>query len=271
MWKPVLASSVLVAALVLACGGRTDGVGNGSSSGASSSGAGSSSGSGSTSSSGGTGSSSGGVTGSSSGGISGSSSGESGSSSGGPSCVFIDPGSYDHSCNAAADCVYITSGEICRGDCASCGSTPINQDGYAKWSATVATIDPATSFCGAPAPLACVSHVCQAQPVELDAGVIETGPPDASGCVFIDLSTFDQSCKVDSDCTEITSGQVCDRNCACGGSAVNVDGLARYQQEVQGAASGPACSCPAFGQPRCIASKCTLCPFGGPNQCPDAG
>jgi len=29
MWKSILASSVLVASLLLACGGRTDGVGNG--------------------------------------------------------------------------------------------------------------------------------------------------------------------------------------------------------------------------------------------------
>jgi len=263
MWKRVLVTSVLVGSVLFACGGKTDGVGHASSSGSGSSGSGSSSG--------GTGSSSG-VTGSSSG-VTGSSSGESGSSSGcgpgcRPQCVDIDPASYDRSCNTADDCVYITTGQICQGDCASCGGTPINKDGYAQWSATVAMVDPGTCFCGAPAPLGCVNHVCQAEPpVEIDAG-----PPDAGACVNIDLSTYDVSCKVDSDCTQITSGEVCDRNCACGGSAVNVDGLSRYQQELQGAGTGPACSCPAFGVPRCIATKCTLCGFDGtPNQCPDAG
>jgi hypothetical protein len=248
MWNRALAASSLVAALVFACGGRTDGVGSpsGSSSGASSSGA-SSSGSGSGSSSGST---------------------SSGSSSGTASCVFVDLSTYDRSCNRASDCTYVSGGEICDGSCPwSCGSDLINVSDLARYESAVASIQPANCECGVPAPPQCIDHQCTS-----GVDVVDAGPADAGRCVNVDLSTYDQSCKLDSDCVEITGGVICDGSCACGGSAVNADGQARYDQTIAQVTLAP-CNCPALGAPRCLKGQCMLCAFG-PNPtpgCPDGG
>jgi hypothetical protein len=82
---------------------------------------------------------------------------------------------------------------------------------------------------------------------------------------------FYQSCNVDSDCVEITSGTVCNGSCECGGSVINVDGQARYNQATAGIVPG-ACSCPAWGSPTCVQDKGVFCL--GPNLapgCPDVG
>jgi hypothetical protein len=97
------------------------------------------------------------------------------------------------------------------------------------------------------------------------------GTDAATGCVNVDLSTYDRSCNKDSDCVEITSGMMCPGGCSCGGSAINVDGLCRYDQTVAPlASSGGVCNCPAdFGAccraGRCVDDFCCL------NACPDAG
>jgi hypothetical protein len=248
MWNRVIASSAVVASLLcaFACGGRTDGLGSNSSSGASSSGSssgtsGSSSGI-SGSSSGGTGSSSG-ISSSSSGGSSGSSSGEL------PQCVYVDPTTYDQSCNTASDCTYVTTGDVCDGFCDGCGSTLINQDGLARYEQAIAGLVPGQCACGVSLPPACVNHQCV---VEGPDG----GPLDGGTCVYVDPSTYDTSCKVDTDCTLIRSGEICSGECSCGGNtAINVDGEVQYKNAIAGL---DLLDCPCVAQPP---------PFCGGGQC----
>jgi hypothetical protein len=248
MWVRALTVSTLVATFFLACGGRTDGVGSSSSSSGASSG-GSGSGSGSGSSSGST---------------------SSGSSSGSTSCVFVDLSTYDRSCNTASDCVYVTGGDICNGSCPwSCGSDLINASQLGRYESAVASIQVNDNCeCGVAAPPQCIDHLCT-----YGVDVVDAGPADAGLCVDVDLSTYDQSCKGDSDCVEISAGLLCSGNCACGGSTINVDGQARYDQEIAPIDFG-LCPCPAEGVPRCVTGKCTLCGSLGQNQppgCPDGG
>ena len=99
---------------------------------------------------------------------------------------------------------------------------------------------------------------------------------DAGGaCVTIDPSTFDPSCKLDSDCMAIVSGTFCSGqpSCVCPGPvAINVAGQSQYQAQLQAVYSlGPplGCFCPYVGHPRCVANVCTVC--GDPNPCPDGG
>lgn len=97
------------------------------------------------------------------------------------------------------------------------------------------------------------------------------GTDAGTGCVNVDLSTYDRSCNKDSDCVEITSGRMCPGGCSCGGTAINADGLCRYHQTVAPlASSGVVCNCPAdFGAccraGRCVDDFCCL------NPCSDAG
>jgi hypothetical protein len=92
-------------------------------------------------------------------------------------------------------------------------------------------------------------------------------------CVEIDPDTYDQSCRVDSDCVEVTTGPICTGQCACPtGSVINVSEKARYDEAVS-AIAFEACPCPSDGVPRCVKGFCALCGLG-PNDgppCPDAG
>jgi len=252
MWNRVLASFVLVGSVLLACGGRTDDLHASSSGSGGSSGGGSGGGSGG-SSGGGSGGSSGGGSGSSSG-ISGSSSGVSSSSSGGPACVYVDPSTYDTSCNQASDCVYVTTGEVCDGYCQGCGNTLINQDGLARYDQTVASIVVGQCGCDLQVPPSCVNHQCASEGPD-------GGPPDGGTCVYVDPSSFDHSCNVDSDCTSILSGDICSGQCDCGGNtAINVDGESQYQDDVAGIAF-LGCPCPAPPPTVCVAGTCELGPI----------
>jgi hypothetical protein len=104
---------------------------------------------------------------------------------------------------------------------------------------------------------------------------------DGGVCINVDLSSFDMSCNVDSDCARVSSGTLCSANCLCGGSTINIDGEARYRATVASLPhSGPPCNCGAFNKPRCVhgptGGTCTLCPpyigaARGAAGCPDAG
>jgi hypothetical protein len=236
--------------LALACGGRTEGVAPSGSSGGGSSG------------------------GTSSGGSSGSSGGETSSSSSsgvGPSCVYIDLGTYDQSCNAASDCIFVTSGEICDGDCTSCGDSLVSASEAGRYADAIATIVPGTCICGAPGIKECINHKCASGFPAVDGGPVAVDATAVS-CVFIDPSTYDQSCKQDSDCIEITPGSICSGNCACGGAAVNADGQSRYDEAINSLVLA-ACACPLAGIPRCVQGMCTQCDVGPaqPVGCWDGG
>jgi len=193
------------------------------------------------------------------------------------SCVNVELSSYDQSCNVDSDCVEITSGTICNGSC-ECGGSVINIDGQARYQSQVAGITSGDCPCANSGNPSCVNHTCTL--CDPGAGgsctvtVDDAGPPSrdaAATCVDIDVTTYDQSCTQSSDCLEITAGMFCTGGCSCGGSLINVDGQARYNQAISGIVPG-ACSCPAWGAPTCVQDKCVFCL--GPNPapgCPDGG
>ena len=103
-----------------------------------------------------------------------------------------------------------------------------------------------------------------------------TPPEDASSdgrvCVTLDPLTFNQRCTQDSECTLVTTGQLCTGGCDCGGTAINKSDVAKYNAETAGVQL-LACPCAFPGETRCVHSACTLCTFGpnAPPGCPDAG
>src|SRR5580704_16862607 len=66
--------------------------------------------------------------------------------------VDIDLSTYDRSCMTSADCIEITSGLICEGNC-SCGGSAINQSGQSRYDEAINSIvtgDCPCNFTGAP-------------------------------------------------------------------------------------------------------------------------
>jgi hypothetical protein len=182
--------------------------------------------------------------------------------------VTIDPATYDLSCNDVSDCFLLEVGNVCDGSCA-CGDYAANVSGQSLYESAIASVHLADCFCPA-SPIACENHQCVLQStVEADAGP----PVDATAaCVDIDLSTYDRSCNVASDCIEINSGVLCPGACMCGGSTINKSGQARYDAAISSIQT-TACPCPAQSPPACVNGQCTVCGFG-PNQppgCPDGG
>jgi len=98
------------------------------------------------------------------------------------------------------------------------------------------------------------------------SGAPDGAAGDGAACVSVELSSYDQSCNVDADCVEITSGSVCNGSCQCGGSAINVDGESRYRSQVAGITAGE-CPCFAGGNPTCVDHTCTLCSPGPGGSC----
>jgi hypothetical protein len=75
----------------------------------------------------------------------------------------------------------------------------------------------------------------------------EAGASDAAGCAEIRASSYDQSCKSDSDCAMVNVGNAC-VECvfACGEhvGAINVGALAQYMADVDKTPAGAAlCGC----------------------------
>jgi hypothetical protein len=95
-------------------------------------------------------------------------------------------------------------------------------------------------------------------PFAVDAGVV---------CVEIDITAYDTSCREDSDCIEITAGDLYSGGCGrvCGGSAVNATEQARYTAAVSlvlsrsADATDASCGCPTYGLPTCEAGQCVVC------------
>ncbi|HSQ64652.1 MAG TPA: hypothetical protein VLM85_15620 [Polyangiaceae bacterium] len=108
-----------------------------------------------------------------------------------------------------------------------------------------------------------------------DASTPDASDQDAVACLTIAASSFDTSCKLDSDCMAIASGTFCSGQPAClcpGPVAINVASQSQYQAQLQAVQSlwhPLACFCPYVGPPRCIGNVCTAC--GGPMACPDGG
>jgi hypothetical protein len=195
--------------------------------------------------------------------------GETSSGGGGGSCVTVDTSTYDQSCQTAADCIAVTSGQICNGDCA-CGGSTISASEQSRYDQAVSSIQTGTCFCPDEPVPQCIHDECTLQ----GTSGPDSGPaPEAGVCVDVDLSSFDQSCQLDSDCMDITAGKICTGQCACGGSAINVSSESAYEQAIAPVGNGTACPCPFSGQPRCLSNHCALCGVGldQPAGCPDGG
>jgi len=85
---------------------------------------------------------------------------------------------------------------------------------------------------------------------------------DDAGCTEIQASSYDQSCKSDSDCAMVSVGNAC-AECifACGENvgAINVGALAQYMADVDKTPAGAAsCGCPNFPRrpPCCRGGQC---------------
>jgi hypothetical protein len=193
----------------------------------------------------------------------------------GAACVNVELSSYDQSCNVDSDCVEITSGTICNPSC-ECGGSVINVDGQARYQSQVAGITPSGCPCAYGGNPTCVNHTCTlCEPGpggSCDVTADDAGQPssDAAECVNVDVSSYDQSCTQSSDCIEVTAGMVCTGECSCGGSLINVDGQAHYNQATAGIVPAT-CSCTTWGEPTCVQNKCVFCLGANQPGCPDGG
>ncbi len=203
--------------------------------------------------------------------------GDGGGSGSGGGCVDVELSTYDLSCQQDSDCIVISAGQICPGDC-DCGGSTINASGQARYQSAVSGIQ--TGVCGCPLENQpqCLGNVCTicrgipSDPPACGSTAVDAGA-DGSVCVNVDLSTYDQSCQSASDCVDITAGTICTGDCTCGGAAINTSGEARYETTLASLGTSTACPCPSSGPIACIQNKCTECGFG-PNQpagCPGGG
>lgn len=262
-----LMAALSLLGLLAACGGQVSGGGTagdrtgdgGTGNGGSSGGGGSSGSSGSSSS--GSGSGSGGTTTGGSGG----------------SCVTVPASSFSRSCSTAADCTLVTTGTLCSGSC-DCGDTPISNAALGQYNADVASITFDECPCAFPGVAACVNGTCTrcgAPGSAACAPSVDAGPSsDGGACVDLEPSMFDTSCKVSSDCVDVTLGALCESGCLCGGSTINVADEGKYKMLTAGIPPGGAlCSCPYLGSPVCAAGQCIVCGGAAPPNaaCPDAG
>lgn len=105
------------------------------------------------------------------------------------------------------------------------------------------------------------------------------GGTDGAICIDLEVSAFDTSCSVASDCIGIYAGNLCSGyNCICPVASISAASEAAYQAALAKVTEGqPACGCPLFGTAHCIASQCVFCPNPAlnpssyPPGCPDGG
>jgi hypothetical protein len=91
-------------------------------------------------------------------------------------------------------------------------------------------------------------------------GMAGTTSVDAATCGVIRASDYNQSCKADSDCVRVFSGDTCVA-CPCPNSTINKNAAAGYHPLIP--VGGPACACPMPGIPTCVSGVCTICPPAG--------
>jgi hypothetical protein len=185
---------------------------------------------------------------------------DTGTTDSGSKCVDFEPTPSDLSCESDQDCALVRKGEVCKGQC-SCGATPVNAGAAARFASDTAALDLASCPCAFEGEARCLAGQCALCGVggNQPAGCADAaGPPPATDggmCVDIDLSTYDQSCVLASDCILILTGQVCSSDCSCGGSPVNASERPRYEAATSGITFAK-CFCPVEVAPSCVASKC---------------
>jgi hypothetical protein len=94
----------------------------------------------------------------------------------------------------------------------------------------------------------------------------------------ISASNYDQSCNVDTDCLEVSSGDYCATGCFCGNSTINVGALAQFNDDVSKTpigSGGLICPCPNPLGPCCrhgmCQAGCQVSPTDTLPACSDAG
>jgi hypothetical protein len=103
---------------------------------------------------------------------------------------------------------------------------------------------------------------CDALPVSsADRSIYYCCPCEVTrlGCVNVDLSTYDRSCRSSSDCSTVTAGVLCPPVCLCPNAAINKSGATRYWQTLASLppSSFPFCSCPNEEGAACNQGVCT--------------
>ncbi len=138
---------------------------------------------------------------------------------------------YDQACTFDGDCSVVTEGPIC--DCGACPNAAIDTTAESLWAADRASVH--CPACGPSAPCpqklaACANGACIAR-VPL----------------IIVAKDYAATCRADSDCKVIPTGEVCSA-CACSAAAVNLTSYATYESAVAGVQCNPGpsrCNCAA--------------------------
>jgi hypothetical protein len=87
-------------------------------------------------------------------------------------CIDVDLASYSQSCNEDSDCILVSVGEICSGQC-MCGDTPINIDGEGRYAAQTSTLSLDACPCAFPGNARCLASTCV---------LCGFGPDEPAGC-----------------------------------------------------------------------------------------
>jgi hypothetical protein len=78
----------------------------------------------------------------------------------GAECVDVDLSTYDRSCASATDCIGVTAGVICPGQC-QCGGAAVNQSEQNRYRITIDRLGAAPACpCFAGGPVGCVEGQC---------------------------------------------------------------------------------------------------------------
>jgi hypothetical protein len=144
--------------------------------------------------------------------------------------------------------------------CPLCHNASIAGSAQAKWDA-----DRKQIYCPVSgAPIGCPGISCRALvPACVNQLCVARQP------VIIDVTTYDTSCRTDSDCRLIYGGEVCSA-CRCLTAAVNLGAYTEYQNQVSAVQCTPppvACDCAAQTQFACVGATqtalgaCTLTGF----------
>jgi hypothetical protein len=205
--------------------------------------------------------------------VAGSDSSDGGSSPDGQSsCVNIDLTTYDLSCQQASDCVTVSPGPYCAGYCA-CGGAAINADGQSRYDAATASVATGECFCPEEPTPQCLENICTvchnapSDPPQCASLTVDASVPK---CVDVDLSTYDTSCQSQTDCVQVTAGQICTGSCECGGAAINASSYVQYM-EATSAIEPAGCPCASDGEVDCIDNTCILCGPGADCGVAEAG
>jgi hypothetical protein len=186
--------------------------------------------------------------------------GDGGSDDGQP-CVPVDLATYDQSCQVDSDCVPIGTQEE---DSCFCLEHGINAKELSRYKAALTSCGDGTCDCSPMGAARCVKGplggVCLYCPYQHpdDGTLVPPGCPgatlDAGACIDVNLSIYDRSCRVDSDCISVAAGTLCSYNaCAfCGGSTINANAFAKYKAALATLPQGTGvCNCPSYADPHC--------------------